>query len=239
MRLTAEQIYDRLINVDHILTLQGQIKFYLGDVDIVVHQKDVVGNIIQEWLQGWMDKHGVEYAPNENSQMPPDFFLNPSNRTVELLEVKAFNFDASPGFDIADFNAYIREILVEPYMLMTKYLIFGYVMTDDGHVIIRHLWLKNVWEICRSMETWAINVQCKKNVIHKIRPATWYATTSKFPVFRSLEEFLSAIEQTVYDYSRSQFPRWKYDMEAAYLRFYKKKVSIPRWSDIQSYYQPK
>ena len=91
MRLTAQQVYDKLINEDKILELQGQIRFFFGDVDIIVKQKDVVGNIIQEWLQGWLDKRGIEYAPSENTQMPPDFFLNPDDRTRDLLEVKAFN----------------------------------------------------------------------------------------------------------------------------------------------------
>ena len=54
MRLSANEIYDRLVNVEHILEIAGQIKFYLGDVNIVVKQKDVVGNIMQEWLQGWV-----------------------------------------------------------------------------------------------------------------------------------------------------------------------------------------
>ena len=35
MRLSAQEIYDRLLNVDHILELEGQIKFFLGDVNII------------------------------------------------------------------------------------------------------------------------------------------------------------------------------------------------------------
>ena len=58
MKLTAQQVYNKLINEDRLLELEGQIKFFLGDVDIIVKQKDVVGNIIQEWLQGWLDKRG-------------------------------------------------------------------------------------------------------------------------------------------------------------------------------------
>ena len=67
MRLTAQEVYDKLLNEDEILTLKGQIRFFLGDVDIIVKQKDVVGNIMQEWLQGWMDYNSIEYAPDANS----------------------------------------------------------------------------------------------------------------------------------------------------------------------------
>lgn len=37
MRLTSQEVYDKLINEDKILKLKGQIRFYLGDVDIIVH----------------------------------------------------------------------------------------------------------------------------------------------------------------------------------------------------------
>ena len=62
MRVSAQEIYNRLLKDEKILEIEGQIKFYLGDVDIVVKQKDVVGNIMQEWLQGWMDARGIEYV---------------------------------------------------------------------------------------------------------------------------------------------------------------------------------
>lgn len=123
IRLTAEQVYDRLLNVDKIKTVEGQIRFYFGDVSIIVRQKDVVGNIIQEWLEGWISKNNIVFVPNTNTQMPPDIFLNPDNPTEDLLEVKALNYSVSPGFDIADFRPYASEILENPYMLHTKYII--------------------------------------------------------------------------------------------------------------------
>ena len=153
MRLTAQQVYDKLISEDKILTLKGQIKFYLGDVNIIVKQRDVVGNIMQEWLQGWLDKRGIDYAPDENSQMPPDFFLNPDDKTRNLLEVKAFNRSSNPGFDIADFRMYAEEILEKPYMLDVDYLIFGYDMSDDGVVTIKDVWLRKYG---KSLEEWRI-----------------------------------------------------------------------------------
>lgn len=52
MRLNALKVFEKLLDEDKLLEIEGQIKFFLGDVDIIVKQKDVVGNIIQEWLQG-------------------------------------------------------------------------------------------------------------------------------------------------------------------------------------------
>ena len=59
MRLTVEEIYDRLVNDDRILTKKGCITFTLGDIDIIVRQRDVVGNIMQEWVEGWLKKKGI------------------------------------------------------------------------------------------------------------------------------------------------------------------------------------
>ncbi len=240
MRLTGQQIYDKLVNEDKILELQGQIKFFFGDVDIIVKQKDVVGNIIQEWLQGWLDKRGIVYAPSENTQMPPDFFLNPDDRTKDLLEVKAFNRSASPGFDIADFRMYEEEIIEKPYMLDVDYLIFGYDMSNDGVVTVKDLWIKKVWQITRRMDGWAVNLQVKQGVVHKIRPGVWYSNKKgNIPMFSCLEDFISAIEETVYQNPKTHdsAATWKKKFLASYEAYYGKKISVPRWSDIEEKYQ--
>lgn len=240
MRLTAQELYEKLVNEDKILELKGQIKFFLGDVDIVVKQKDVVGNILQEWLQGWLDKRGIEYAPSENTQMPPDFYLNPDDKTKDLLEVKAFNRSASPGFDIADFRMYEEEIIEKPYMLNVDYLIFGYDMSDDGIVTIKDIWLKKVWEITRRMEGWPLNLQVKQGVVHKIRPGVWYSSKSgNIPMFKCLEDFISAIEETVYQNPKTHntASSWKTSFLTSYEITYGEKLSIPRWSDIKDKYK--
>lgn len=238
IKLTAEEVYDRLINVDQITKVKGQIRFYLGNVDIIVKQRDVVGNIIQEWLEGWLKKNGVAYAPNPNTQMPPDIFLDPDDKENNLMEVKAFNYKASPGFDIADFNAYQREIINEPYMLFVKYIIFGYTMGEDGYVTINDVWLKNVWEITRPMDKWALNLQVKKDVVHKIRPAKFFGKEGKFRTFRCLEDYLSAIEECVYQNPETHqgAARWKSSMIKSFEKYYGKHLNIPRWSEIRDKY---
>ena len=242
MKANARKVFEKLLDEDRLLEIEGQIKFFLGDVNIIVKQKDVVGNIIQEWLQGWMDKRGIEYSLNDNTQMPPDFFLNPQNRTEDLLEVKAFNRSASPGFDIADFRMYEEEIIDKPYMLNVDYLIFGYDMSDEGVVTIKDLWLKKVWEITRRMDGWPINLQVKQGVVHKIRPGVWYSDRpGNIPMFRSMEDFVSAIEETVYQNPKTHeyAGTWRRKFVDSYKKFYGVKLDVPRWQDIASSYEVK
>ncbi|MDE7013053.1 MAG: NgoBV family restriction endonuclease [Kineothrix sp.] len=240
MRLTAREIVDKLLNDDNILELVGEIKFYLGDVDIVVKQKDVVGNIMQEWLQGWLDKNGIEYAPSENSQMPPDFFLNPDDKTKGLLEVKAFNRNGSPGFDIADFRMYVEEIQEKPYMLDVDYLIFGYDMNDSGVVTIKDVWLKKVWQITRRMANYPINLQVKDNVIHKIRPGVWYSErATDYAIFDCLEDFICAIEETTFKEPKlrnSIASTWLEKFQRNYKAWYGYELNVPRWGAIKDKY---
>ncbi|MFI3212693.1 MAG: NgoBV family restriction endonuclease [Eubacteriales bacterium] len=240
MRLSSQEIYEKLLNEYKILELEGQIKFYLGDVDIVVKQRDVVGNIMQEWLQGWLDARGIEYAPSVNSQMPPDFFLNPDDKTRNLLEVKAFNRSGSPGFDIADFRMYAEEIRDKPYMLDVDYLIFGYDMSQTGIVTIKDVWLKKVWQITRRMENYPINLQVKDGVIHKIRPGVWYSERmTDYAIFESLEDFVSAIEETTF-----KEPKLRDSVASTWLMKFLKnykllngiELNVPRWNDIKDKY---
>ena len=231
MKLTVEEIYDRLVNDDKILTKKGRITFTLGDIDIIVRQRDVVGNIMQEWVEGWLKKNDIEYALNDNTQMPPDFYLNPDNMKENLMEIKAFNYKAGPGFDIADFRMYEQEIAQKPWMLDVTYLIFGYEMSEDGIVTIKKVWKNKVWEMSRPMSSgtnktiWPINLQIKKGTVHKIRPAKWYGKSTKFSIFENKEDFLSAMEETVYK-----------NKDTRDEKHYGVRLSIPRWSDIINKY---
>ena len=244
MKMTATEVYNKLLNDDKILTQQGRITFKFSDVNIIVKQRDVVGNIMQEWLQGWLDNNGIEYAPSENSQMPPDFFLNPDDKTKDLLEVKAFNRNAGPGFDIADFRMYQGKIIDKPYMLNVDYLIFGYDMSDDGIVTIKDVWIKKVWEITRRMEEWPINLQIKEGHVHKIRPGVWYSSDTNrndYSIFRSMEDFISAMEETVYqnDETRREAAQWKRRFLSNYQDYYGEVLDIPRWYEIADSYDLK
>lgn len=238
MLRNAQEVFAQLMADKNNLKFSGKIEFSMGGVNITVYQRDVIGNILQEWLAGWMDKNNIDYVPNPNTQMPPDFFLNPSNLQQNLLEVKAFNIESSPGFDIADFRMYQEEIIDKPYMLDVDYLIFGYRTNQKtGVVTIEDIWLKKVWEITRRMSGWALNLQIKNNVVHKIRPGSFYSSKS-IPMFRNKEDFLSAIEETVYQNPKThnQAGDWRPRFLDAYKKYYGTSLNMPHWHDIESHY---
>ena len=80
MKLTVEQVYNKLVNDDEILTKKGQITFTLGDIDIIVKQRDVVGNIMQEWIEGWLKKNNIDYSLNVSSpEIVHSWEANPNN----------------------------------------------------------------------------------------------------------------------------------------------------------------
>lgn len=235
--ITIEEIFADLCNNFKIVNATGSIRFDLNKFKITVKQNSVVGNILEEWLANWFDKRGFAHIHNIK-QTPPDFWLNPDNLTKELLEVKCFY--KGPGFDIANFISYINEIVEKPYRLHSKYLLLKYDMNPEtGIVTIENAWLKNVWEICCSSGSRPIKVQEKSKVIYNIRPATWYAEQTEYPVFERLEDFLAAIEQTLYDYNQTRSTLaegWAKRLCDAYKKHYGKELLLPRWYDIKEKY---
>lgn len=222
------------------MTIAGQIRFHLGDVSIIVKRKDVVGNILQEWFEGWLTARDIEFDPNPNTQMPPDVFLDKSDHTKSLLEIKAFNRESSPAFDIADFKAFVNELVAKPYHLDTDFLIFGYIMDEEsGDVIVKDLWLKKIWEITKTMADWPITVQYKNGILQKMRPGNWYTTRGNSHVFESKTDYLAAFEETIYQNSETRHlsNQWKNRFQRSYRNHYGEDIDFPRWSDIKDRYQ--
>jgi len=235
MRCTAQEVYNKLKNGE-VFESSGQIKFCFCDIDIIVRQKDVVGNIIQEWLKSWFDKIGIDYALSKNTQTPPDFYLNPDNREEDLLEVKAFNHSAGPAFDIANYRMYMDELIKKPYMLNADYLIFGYDMSNDGIVTVKDLWIKKVWEITRPMKNGSLNLQVKKGTIYNIRPGVWYKESTRIiPMFACLEDFISALDNTAREIG--EILNWKKCFSESYKDYYVKPLKIPKWEEISYKYR--
>ena len=203
MKLSGEELHHKLVNEYKIIGEKGIINFSLKDLTISIETKDTVGNLLQEWLKAWLMKEEVEFEENANSQVFPDFYLDKHNKKLGLLEVKSFDWDRGPGFDLANFDSYCNSLLSSAYRLNSYYLIFAYQM-NGSEITIINVWLKKIWELACPSGTYPLKVQEKKSVIYNIRPSTWYSERTKIKPFNSLEEFLSALNETRYQYPQTR-----------------------------------
>lgn len=235
---TSEIIYNALVKDFGIEGAKGMVRFNLSDFGIIVEQNNIIGNILEEWLDKWMTSKGIVHIHNKK-QESPDFWLNPDDLESDWLEVKSFT--GSPNFDIAAFRSFINIVIEKPWKLHSKHLLIKYTM-KDGIVEIEQIWLKDLWSICSPSSAWPVKVQYKNKVIVNIRPALWYSDKTDFKPFESLEDFLAAMEETIYQYPDTRVTiaqNWKKKLVNSYERHYGKRLSIPRWSDIEHKYSSK
>ena len=190
----AQSLFSKL-NGSGILSASGQINFNFMGTSTCVRDRNVVGNIIQSWLEKWMSDNSIDFDKNLNTQESPDFYLNLKNKKVDLLEVKCFYKNAN--FDVGNFLGYCTELEKAPHKLNADYLIFSYDMSNVGDVTIKNIWLKKVWEICGPSGSHKIKVQAKKGQIFNIRPISWYSNKTKFKPFNNELLFLRALNATL------------------------------------------
>jgi len=74
MKVTAKQLYTKLVDDYKIVGQTGVIKFTLKNLTIAIESRDTVGNLIQEWLKEWMKTEKIEFETNPSSQTFPDIF---------------------------------------------------------------------------------------------------------------------------------------------------------------------
>ena len=182
----------------------------------------IVTELISQWVEDWLKKYGIDYALND--------------LTSDWLEIKSFT--DSPNFDVAAFRSFINLVIEKPWKLHSKHLLIKYKM-EDGVVTVEQFWLKNLWEICSTSSTWPVKVQYKNKVIVNIRPSVWYSDRADFSPFESLEDFLAALEETIYQYPDTRTTlalHWKGKLMKSYQNHYGRTLNIPRWYDIKHKY---
>ncbi len=184
------KIYQKLHSIE--ASLEGSTVFRFGGIDVDVEGKDGIGGLIEEWVGIWAIEQGFDIKKATESQTFPDYFVGENDA---LLEIKAFNYNASANFDIANFESYCSSLAHTPSRLYSDYLIFGYQII--GHKIsIKDIWLKKIWEITCPSERWPLKTQTKRDVIYNIRPASWYSSRSTYKAFNNPEAFVNALYET-------------------------------------------
>lgn len=208
MRPAVQSISNQLSS-SNIKHLQGQITCSLAGVNFYIDNRDILGGIIQQWFGEWMTSKNISWSPPQNSQSWPDFTL--INNTH--LEVKCFNAEESPGFDIANFGSYVTSLLSVPERLDDDYIIFGYKF-DGRNLSIEDYWIKNVWDLTGPSDTHFLNLQVKKGQVYNIRPKNWRGAGT---IFNNRREFVTALSKAVQKFGYGQTNEWFSAVEAKYL----------------------
>ena len=193
-KVTANQIYDLLLNEFKIKEQIGSVEIILGGISAKYNGKDAIGDLLQEWLGKWLDEKGFYFRQPSNSQEFPDFLLTESNNSG-FLELKTFNAEASPAFDIANFDSYCTSLLKIPERIDADYLILSYKMINT-RLSIDNIWLKKVWEMTSPSGPDPIKLQVKRGQIYNLRPCTWYSNRLQYQPFSNKKDFLVAISET-------------------------------------------
>ena len=214
----AKSLLSRLKR-EGIIGAEGEISFDLLDVEVDISDKSSIGNLLQEWIGAWMTSKNIYHRSNENSQMPPDFYLSRSH-TKDWLEVKTFDHAESPNFDVANFDAYIRDLKDRSFRLDADYLIMGYSL-NNGVIKINNIWLKKVWEITCPSNEYALRTNVKQGKIHNIRPYNFKKTTKGFQPFKDRLSYVNAIKATIAKYKDSQTEanEWFKNVKKSYKKF--------------------
>jgi hypothetical protein len=204
-KISAHQIYASLLDEFKIKDQLGSIEIKLGGISAKYNGKDAIGDLLQEWIGEWLKQNNFYFRTKTNTQEFPDFLLDESDING-LLEIKTFNNDASPAFDIANFDSYNKSLLMKPERLDADYLIISYTM-NNSILSIKNLWIKKVWEIAGTSGANPINMQTKNNQPYNLRPVKWFAKSAKNKPFENKMSFLLAIEETLkkYEYSTSSY----------------------------------
>lgn len=217
-----------IIEKSGISETSGSIFFSIGDIKYRVNNKDCVGEIIEGLVGEILDRQNIAYAERDNAQLPPDYALFDENGDSYPLEIKAFDTERNPNFDIGNFAAYSELVANNPDALDARYLIFEYSM-EDGTVSIEDYWVKTVWEIVGESGDYPLRLQVKKDHPHNIRPVTWYSERSSYEPFGSKKKFVDSIYETML-----QFPQFT-DENARALRkkIYQRDEDLPDESNSQ------
>ncbi len=194
-KVTAKEIYDLLVYEFKIKEQVGSVEIILGGVSAKYNGKDAIGDLLQEWLGEWLKENNYYFRQRQNTQEFPDFLLSEEENT-DFLELKTFNANASPAFDIANFDNYCASLLKIPERIEADYMILSYKM-ENSKLSIDNIWLKKVWEMSSPSGQNPIKLQVKRNQIYNLRPCTWYSTRIKYFPFDNKMDFLSAIYDTL------------------------------------------
>ncbi|MDO4831440.1 MAG: NgoBV family restriction endonuclease [Clostridia bacterium] len=190
---SLEELYD--LTKERLEDQHGTINIMFANRNHVYTGNDVIGNCLQEWLPDWFSFLGVNIQPGQGTQVFPDFVAIFGDSHYDM-EVKAWNINNAPAFDIANFMSFVDSTFNSPGKINARYFILGYKPENDGFAqgfTVKKVFLKYIWEITAPSKKYPIGLQVKRNSPYALRPYNF----NKRPddCFPDKESFLVAIRE--------------------------------------------
>ncbi|MBI6072229.1 NgoBV family restriction endonuclease [Clostridium perfringens] len=184
----------------------GTITINFANKTHVYSGNDVIGNCLQEWLPNWFQHLGVDIRPGDNTQSFPDFVANFEDTSYDV-EVKAWNYNNSPAFDLANFSSFLDTTYKSPGKLDAHYFILGYEPMDDGFsqgFTVKKVYLKHIWEITSPSRKYPIGLQVKRGQPYAMRPFNFARNENNS--FNNKNEFIYAVKNTFDIFTNTTIP---------------------------------
>ena len=193
INIICQSILGCKINTGFTLTLLNG-EHHSGEID----NCNIIGNCMEDILYPFISKRIPTFEKGPPGQKPD--FRNLESETISYdYELKCFNKERGPGFDIGSITGFLGDISKPNGVqekLSVKYLIFEYDMGNTGFTITE-FWMLSVYDICCGYGGGKpINIGGQKGV--NIRPATknqW--TDEKSKEKRNPTNFLDRIEKLI------------------------------------------
>lgn len=188
---SIEELYQ--VSRQRLENQHGTITINFANRSHVYTGNDVIGNCLQEWLPEWFRHLGADIQETEDTQRFPDFRAYFGNKKYDV-EIKAWNIDRSPAFDIANFYSFIETTYDSPNKLDAYYIILGYEPAHDGFTqgfTVKKIFLKNIWEIMGPSDTHKLTLQVKRGQPYAMRPCSFHKSPKNS--FQSRCAFITAV----------------------------------------------
>ena len=154
MESEVSKLYEKLKSDLLTQDTVGEISITLADVSCTIKGKDAVGHMLQEWVLSWCEDKGFSIESNSNTQEFPDYFLLGQGGVSYPVEIKCFDINKTPAFDVADFHAFVDDLENDIKKLDADYIVFGYSLVD-GELKVSEIWKKKIWELVgKSTANW-------------------------------------------------------------------------------------
>jgi hypothetical protein len=191
-----------IVSVEDVIVNDRIMKFYkalkkivgqkiqmfaiLGDTKINFINCNAIGDIMEDIVYS-ITRDTLPELRKGPPQKSPDF-------TMDGMEYELKTFYKTPAFDISNFNSFISQVSNPggfSKISKCKYIIYEYdIDTTTNSIIIKNLYIKNIWELPSYTTKHPLSIQVKRGVWYNMRPGTKRGFSDKT---KTLHKFIDSL----------------------------------------------